>query len=190
LRVQLPVDRDTFGRMGRITAILLVMALPVLAGEAPPGCAWLCGDWAVDPAQTDPAEALIDDALQDYDEPRPGGRQPTGAELRQELRALLLPPASLTLAENGAEILIRISAQPERRFTANRTLSRTDAAGTAEIRASWRSDDSLQISESYDRRRNHTETYALQRDGTLVITREVERPGIKRLRARSVYRRS
>jgi hypothetical protein len=132
---------------------------------------------------------MIEVALADYDEPRAGGRQLSGSELRQDLRALLLPPPSLTLAEQGGEIVIRVPAQPDRRFAADRPQSRTDAAGTAEIRATWRGDDSLQISESYDRRRKHTENYALQRDGTLVITREVERPGVKRLRARSVYRR-
>jgi hypothetical protein len=175
--------------MGRALAILLVMVLPAVAGEAPPGCAWLCGTWTLDPAQSDPAEALIDEALQKYEEPRPGGRQPSGAELRQELRSLLVPPGVLTLAEAGDEILIRVEARPERRLTPNRAHSRTDDTGTIEIRASWGRDDSLQVTETYDRRRNHSENYALQRDGTLVITREVERPGIKRIRARALYRR-
>jgi hypothetical protein len=175
--------------MGRVLAVLLVLALPAMAGEAPPGCAWLCGEWTLDPNQGDRAEALIDDALKEYDEPDPDDRRPTGAQMRSDLHAVLAPPATLALAEQGEEILIRAAGQAERRFTVNRTQSRTDAAGTAEVRASWRSDDSLQITDSHDRRRNHSENYALQRDGTLVITREVERPGVKRLRTRAVYRR-
>jgi hypothetical protein len=175
--------------MGRALAVLLVLALPAMAGEAPPGCAWLCGQWMLDASQSDAAESLIDEALQDYDEPDPDDRRPTRAQLRADLRAVLVPPATLTLAEQGEEILIRAAGQAERLFNINRPRSRADDAGTAEVRASWRSDDSLQISDSHDRRRNHTENYALQRDGTLVITREVERPGVKRLRARSVYRR-
>jgi hypothetical protein len=189
LRVQLPADRAKFTRMGRVLAILLVLALPVVAGEAPPGCAWLCGQWALDATQSDPAEAFIDDALQDYEEPDPDDRRPTSAQMRADLRAVLVPPAMLTLAEQGEEIIITATGQAERRLAVNRTQTRTDAAGTAEMRASWRSDDSLQVTDSHDRRRNHTETYALQRDGTLVITREVERPGVRRIRARSVYRR-
>lgn len=177
--------------MGRLLALALVMVLPVVAGEAPPpGCAWLCGNWSLDAGQGDNASRLIDAALQDYDEPRPGRDQPTRAQLRQELLALLAPPASLTLAEQGDDILIRVTGQPERRIVVGETRNRTDAAGTAEVRASWRSDDSLAITETYDRRRSQSENFALQRDGTLVITREVERPGVKRLRVRSVYRRS
>jgi hypothetical protein len=174
--------------MGRVLALMLVLALPVSAGEAPPGCAWLCGDWALDSARSDPVEAFIDDAMKGYDEPRSGDRRPTGEQMRADLRALLLPPAMITLAEQGEAIIIR-AGQDSRTLSVSHPLERTDDAGTAEIRTSWRSDDSLQVSVSYDRRRNHTENYALQRDGTLVITREVERPGVKRLRARFVYRR-
>lgn len=175
--------------MGRVLAILLVMALPVVAGEAPPGCAWLCGEWALDSTQSDPAESFIDEALKNYDEPDPDDRRPTSAQMRTDLRTVLVPPAMLTLAEQGEQIVIRATGQPERRLAVDRPQTRTDDAGTAELRASWRSDDSLQITDSHDRRRNHTENYALQRDGTLVITREVERPGVRRIRARSVYRR-
>jgi hypothetical protein len=175
--------------MGRLLAALLVMALPAMAGEAPPGCAWLCGDWTLDGTQSDSAETAIEAAMQGYDEPDPDDRRPTGAQMRTDLRAVLGPPATLTLAEQGALIVIRAAGQAERRLAVDTTLTRTDEAGTAEVRASWRSDDSLQISDSHDRRRNHTENYALQRDGTLVITREVERPGVKRIRTRSVYRR-
>lgn len=175
--------------MGRVLALMLVMALPVSAGEAPPGCAWLCGDWALDASRSDPVEALIDDAMKDYEEPRPGDRRPTGEQMRAELRTLLLPPATIALAEQGEAIVIRAAGQTGRTLSVSHTQERTDDAGTAEIRTSWRSDDSLQVSESYDRRRNHTENYALQRDGMLVVTREVERPGVKRIRARSFYRR-
>lgn len=176
--------------MGRLLALALVMALPVAAGEAPPGCAWLCGSWSLDAGLGDNASRLVDAALRDYDEPRPGRDQPTRTQLREELLALLTPPASFTLAEQGNDIIIRVPGRPERRVVAGQAGNRTDDAGTAEVRVTWRSDDSLSITETRDRRRNQSENFALQRDGTLVITREVERPGVKRLRVRSVYRRS
>jgi hypothetical protein len=176
--------------MGRLLAVLLVVSLPAWPGEQPPGCAWLCGSWTLDAAQSDQVDRLVGEAMREYEEPRPGGKQPTGAQLQGELLLLLSPPASITLAESGKEILVRPSTGTERRFTPNRTGERTDALGTAEVRATWRSDDSLLISESYDRRRNQSESFALQRDGTLVVTREVERPGIVRLKVRLVYRRT
>jgi hypothetical protein len=178
--------------MGRTLAALLVMALPVVAGEAVPGCAWLCGNWALDAAQGEPAEPLIDKALEDYEEPRERDRDrlPSRAALRAELLALLAPPPTLTLAEQGEVIVVRVPGQAERRFAANRPHSRTSDAGESEIRTTWRADDSLLISETWNRRRNQAESYALQRDGTLVVNREVERPGIKKVRTRSMYRRA
>jgi hypothetical protein len=161
--------------------VLLVMTLPAWAGEPPPGCAWLCGSWTVDTAASESPETIVDAALARNDGP------PT---LRPELLAALASPPTLTLAEQGNEILIRVPGQPDRRLTANRSHTRVDSNGTADIRAKWGSDDALQITESYGRRRSQGETYALQRDGTLVITREVERPGIKRAKVRWVYRRS
>jgi hypothetical protein len=169
--------------MRRGLAVLMLMALPAWAGEPPPGCAWLCGSWTLDPSQSDAVETIIDTALEKEKKEQPD-------TLREELRILLGSPATLTLAEQGGEIVIRAPARAEQRLTANRSHARVDKQGTAEIRASWRSDDSLLVTESYDRRRKLSENYALQRDGTLVVTREVERPGIKRTKVRSVYRRS
>lgn len=162
-------------------AVLFLLSLPAVAGEQPPGCAWLCGSWTLDPAASESAETVVNTALDKQADP---------AALRTELLAVLTALPALTLAEQDNEILIRTAGRPDRRLTANRSHARVDATGTAEIRASWRSDDSLQVTETYDRRRSQSETYALQRDGTLVITREVERPGIKRLKVRLVYRRS
>jgi hypothetical protein len=162
-------------------AVLCVMTLPVLAGEPPSGCAWLCGSWTVDAAASESPDTVVDAALAKNDGP---------ATLRPELLAALASPPTLTLGEQGSDILIRVPGQPDRRLTANRSHTRVDSNGTTDIRTKWGSDDSLQITETYDRRRSQGETYALQRDGTLVITREVERPGIKRAKVRWVYRRS
>lgn len=167
--------------MRRGVAVLLFLALPVLAGEQPPGCAWLCGSWTLDAALSERPEPVVDAALE---------KRADATRLREELLAALTGPTTFVLADNGDEILLRVPSRPERRLTANRSHARVDQYGTAEIRASWRNDDSLLVTESYDRRRNQSESYALQRDGTLVITREVERPGIKRLKVRAVYRRS
>ena len=39
-------------------AVLMMMTLPAWAGEQPPGCAWLCGSWTLDPAQSDAVETV------------------------------------------------------------------------------------------------------------------------------------
>src|SRR5687768_13658559 len=93
-------------------AVLMMMTLPAWAGEQPPGCAWLCGSWTLDPAQSDAVETVIEAALEKNQQPE---------TMREELRTLLGSPATLTLAELGSEIVIRAPARAEQRLTANRS---------------------------------------------------------------------
>ena len=111
-------------------------------------------------------------------------------DLRAELQHLLAAPQMLRLDARLREILILGDRNPERRLTPGEPHARVDAIGTATIKVSWKSGQ-LQVTEVYDRKRAYSETYALQRaDGSLLVTREVRRPGMKALRVKSVYRRS
>src|SRR5262245_39376803 len=121
-----------------VLAPLALLALPVLAQDAPPGCAWLCGKWALDAARSDSAEAVIDTALEKYRDPEPPKAaasrrdsrvgdftadapppgmpdRPMKAQLRSQLLAVLTPAASLVLGEKGEEILIQPTGGEERR---------------------------------------------------------------------------
>jgi hypothetical protein len=200
--------------MKRVAGLLLLgfMALPVWAADPPPGCAWLCGSWVLDAAHSESAAAVVDAALAKYKEPtarkprrhqadpvaqadaeaedalRPMYDRPLKAQMRERLLVLVTPPASLVLAEQGEEIIIRPAGGPERHAFPGEPHSRVDDEGTAKIRTEWKK-DALVINESYDHRREQTETYALLPDGTLQVTRVVERPGVKKLELRSIYRR-
>ncbi len=196
-----------------LLAALLVFTLPV-AAATPAGCSTLCGRWVLDAAHTDAAEAALDTALATYKEPRPrrergaAGHGPVGDvvadmersigpildrplrdDLRVELLGLVMPPATLEFDRRGPEILIRAPARGERRVSVDRPHARVDAAGTARISSSWKS-GALVISERYDRKREYIETYTVQRDGSLLVTRDVERPGLKDLRLKALYRRN
>lgn len=171
--------------MKQLMGVLLLMAPPAWPAELPPGCAWLCGNWVVDPGSSDPAQSILDVALVEYKEPRGAPRR---EQLREELAPWMIPAEKLVLDQEGKDILIRAEGRPVRRFEARKSHVRVDAQGTARIRTDWKS-DALVITESYDRARNHSQTYDLQKDGTLRVTLEVERPGLKRLRIRTVYRR-
>jgi hypothetical protein len=92
------------------------------------------------------------------------------------------------LGEQGKQVLIRWGDNPERHLFPGEPHSRVDAQGTAKIRSEWKK-DSLTINESYGSKREQTETYALLPDGTLQLTRVVERPEAKTMRLRSIYRR-
>ena len=116
--------------------------------------------------------------------------RPVRAELRSELMSLLTPPAQLNVEARGVDILIKGDGQLARKLSPGTPKSRVNAEGTATILATWKS-DRLAITERYDRRRRYNETYALQAaDGSLLVTREVERPGMKPLRVQAVYHRS
>ena len=205
-----------YSRRMKIAAGLLllgIMALPALAEDVPPGCAWLCGTWVLDADHSDSAAAVVDAALAKYKEPeprkprRPRGDNPVAqadaqaedalqpmydrplkAQMRARLLALATSPTSLVLAEQGEEILIRPAGGLERHAFPDEPHSRVDDEGTAKIRTEWKK-DALVIDESYGHGRGQTETYTLLRDGTLQVTRIVERPGVKKLELRSLYRR-
>jgi hypothetical protein len=117
--------------------------------------------------------------------------RPVRDDLRSELLSLLEPPALLNLDARGADLLIQGDSQLARRLTPGTPKARVTAAGTATILSTWKKSDRLTITERYDRKRRYFETYALQAaDGTLLVTREVQRPGLKALRLQAVYRRS
>lgn len=206
------------GPMKRLLAALVVLALPAWA-SAPTGCARLCGQWLLDAAQSAAVEPAVDAALKSYEDPRPrrGPRihsdgtvsgdtrdqleadmersigpihnRPFRDELRDELLAVLATPSRLNLDARGGEILIAGENQPARRLSPGTPKARVNAQGLAKINATLKA-DRLTITEQYDRKRRYTETYLLQDGGTLLVTREVQRPGMKALRIQSVYRRS
>lgn len=169
--------------MKRMAGVLLLLMLAQPAwSEDPPGCAWLCGDWVLDVAASEAPGPVVDTALEKF-------RQ---ADIKEQVRAQLLtllsPPTSVVLGEQGKQVRIRWDESLERRVFPGEPHSRVDAQGTAKIRADWKK-DSLIINESYGSKREQTETYTLLPDGTLQLTRVVERPEAKAMRLRSIYRR-
>jgi hypothetical protein len=205
--------------MKLLLTALLVMALPVWAAAAT-GCGSLCGDWHLDAALSVAVAPAVDEALRSYRDPRArraprsqrsrDGHAETAAEqmdaamdntlgpiidrpvrddLRSELMSLLVPPTQLKLDARGTDFLIQGDRQSVRKVSPGTPKARIDANGTARILATWKS-DRLQIVEKYDRSRKYHETYSLQVAGTLLVTRLVERPGMKPLRIDSVYRRA
>jgi hypothetical protein len=201
--------------MRKLLAVLLFTALPVIAvaAQPPSGCGRLCGQWVLDAGHSDAAEAALDAALLTYKEPRAkrergmrgGGPvgdvvadmersigpifdRPMRDDLRVELLPLVTPPASLQFDRRNAEILILAPARGERRIAVGSPHSRVDAAGTAKISASWKA-GALVISERYDSKREYLETYTLQRDGSLLVTRVLDRPGLRTIRLRALYQR-
>jgi hypothetical protein len=197
-----------------VAAALLFISLPIWSAAPAPACAALCGQWQMDASRSEAIAPALDMALAEYKDPRPRrnkdvGDNPIGQiqaeaerslgpihdrlgrdDLRAELQHLLAVPQLLRLDGRRSEILILGDKSPERRLTPGEPHARVDAIGTATIHVSWKSGQLL-ITEKYDRKRAYSETYALQRaDGSLLVTREVRRPGMKALRLKSVYRRA
>jgi hypothetical protein len=204
--------------MKRLLAALLI-TFPVWAA-APTGCGTLCGSWQLDAALSAAVAPAVDTALGSYNEPRgkraprsarsrsgmpedtideidsamehslgPVFDRPGRADLRTELMSLLTPPSRLNLDARGDDILIQGDGDPARRLTPGTPKARVNANGTAEILTNWKS-AKLTVSERYDRKRRYAETYALQADGSLLVAREVKRPGMKPLKLQAIYRRS
>ena len=199
--------------MKRLLAALLVTALPAWSAT-PAGCATLCGNWQLETTLSDTVEPMVDAVLSTYKAPRakripnagaddmagrineemerslgPIHARPGRAELRGELLLRLAVPQKLTLEGRGEGLAIQGDGSLARRIAPGTPHSRVDANGTAKIRSSWKS-GALVVGEDYGRKNSYTETYALQRkDATLLVTRDVRRPGMKPLRIRSVYRR-
>jgi hypothetical protein len=117
--------------------------------------------------------------------------RPVRGELRSELLSLLEPPARLNLDARGTDLVIQEDGQLARRLTPGTPRARVTSEGTATILVTWKKADRFTISEKFDRKRRYYEFYALQAaDGSLLVTREVQRPGLKPLRLQSVYRRT
>jgi hypothetical protein len=117
--------------------------------------------------------------------------RPVRGELRSELLSLLAPPGRLNLDARGTDLVIQEDDQLARRLTPGTPRARVTSEGTATILVTWKKSDRFILSEKYDRKRQYYEIYALQTaDGTLLVTREVQRPGLKALRLQSVYRRA
>lgn len=199
--------------MRYLLATLLLTALPAWAAPAQQGCARLCGEWTLDVAHSDQPGQIVDAALENYKDPRPRyqqRRQPRDAVesvvaemerdigpiydrpdrdgVKAELVSRITPASSLAFGARGAQILLRADGGHERRFEAERPHSRTDSLGTAKIRTTWKG-QSLVITETYDRKHGHKESYTLQPDGSLLLTREFQRPGLKNsIVIRAVYR--
>lgn len=177
-----------------------------------PVCGALCGKWQLDAARSDDPQAMLDAAMATFKEPRPrrqdrmprtlegdiGARvdeslgpintRPFGSEVRRELDRLLKVPGQLVIELQGREFRVGGLTGSPRRMTPGESHARIDAEGTAEIRCNF-NEGRLQVTERYDRRRQYSETYAVQRsDGTLLVTREVRRQGLKPLILKSRYR--
>jgi hypothetical protein len=177
-----------------------------------PVCGALCGKWQLDASRSDDPKALLDAAMATFKEPRPrrqdrmprtlegdiGARvdeslgpintRPLGSEVRRELDRLLRVPEQLMIELQGREFRLGALTGSPRRLTPGESYARVDAEGTAEIRCNF-NEGRLQVTERYDRRRQYSETYALQRgDGSLLVTREVKRQGLKPLIIKSRYR--
>ena len=127
------------------------------------------------------ANAELDESL------GPLRTRPQRDELRQQLTRQLVIPGTLRIAVDGEEIVLDEGRSSPRRFYPGEPYARVDAMGTAKITAAW-ARANFQVIEKYDSHRSNRETYAVdQRSGNLVVTRVVERPGMKDIVLRSVY---
>jgi hypothetical protein len=167
----------------------------------------------LDTQRSDRLEPQIEAALAKYDPPRarrprlprpengaeavahelerslePLFEPPGVAELRADLRQSLHTPLELRITARPSGILIGSGEHPDRIVEPGRPHSRVDDRGTANIKTAWKS-GSLVIAEKYERKRELVESYTLQRDGTLAVAREIERPGLKRIRVQAIYMR-
>lgn len=194
--------------------MLILAAAQAWAGQSPESCQALCGNWSLQPSGSQSVEAQIDAALASYKAPtprhesRPIARdardaataaaedaigpvfdRPQRTGLRTELLELLKPPQELGFGSRGSEIEIRAGGTLARRVEPGRPHSRVDELGTAKISTVWKS-GVLVITEKYDRRHQQQESCNLQKDGTLLVVREVKRPGVKTIRIEAVYARN
>jgi len=195
-----------------LLVLLLILAVAP-AGAADGGACPPCGEWQLDVAASDSADAAIDAAMARYKPPRPKRYRPhygdiaseTEAEfqaslderqgprererLRKELAALVASPERFTLTQDGGDVVIEPAGGYRRRVSPGQPHARVDELGTARIEARWRG-NTLTISEEYRRRTENREVYALDaRKGLLKVTRSVRRPGLPAVVVHSTYRR-
>jgi hypothetical protein len=202
-------------RLFLVPLLLLCLQVPAAKSGDEPGvaCQKLCGNWALDAAASDPVEPALDAAFARFKDPKPERMhrgnfdnleslsreadevslgpimaRPPRARLREELVETLRTPKTLLLGANDDDVLIGSDGHTPRRLTPGEPSARVDAQGTAKIRCEWRQGRFV-ISESYGRRNDSSETYALQGDA-LIVTRVVKRQGLPELKLKSVYRKT
>ena len=181
---------------GLLLATLCVSALSATT----PDCGALCGRWLYDEAASDPVEAKLDAVLAGYKEPKiinepdspmgPTIDRPQRSEVRTRILAALAPPRTLQFTLAGADVLIGADDRPARRLSPGVPHSRVDEDGTARIRATLQP-GKLTVVDRYDSRYETVETYAVEKKGgagSLIVTLDIRRPGLKALKLRRVYR--
>ena len=198
------------------SAVLLLCAMLLApcveaAPKAPAPCK-PCGEWTLDAAATESAAPIIDAALSRYkpprrrrisaprddiaaqtaaefeaslDEPVPGGPGSRN-RLRENLARLLEPPGSLRLRQDGDDIVIEARNGATRRVTPGEPHARVDELGTAEIVSQWRG-GGLTVTESYRRKVFNRETYVVDAQGRLLVTRTISRTGLPPVVVHSTY---
>jgi hypothetical protein len=199
-------------------AVFMLFAMVSVAtvardAEQPSGCAQLCGSWVLDESLTEPVEPAVDAAMERYRVPRQNGPRIAGTGewiapegdaapadappaagsqrlpgLREQLMTALAPPPSLAFSTSGKQILLRAGTNPERRIFPGEPRSRVDSRGTSRISADWKK-GVLALTEDFGGSYRNAESYVVQPDGTLQLALVLDRPGVKQVRLRAVYRR-
>ena len=193
--------------------VALLLAPPASRARTDPAVCAPCGEWQLDAAASQPVEAAINAALEQYKEPRPPRRRAmrgdldseTNAEfqasldepppgpnrrtrLRENLRRLLQSPATLRLRQDREDIVIEAQGGPTRRVTPGEPHARVDELGTARIASKWRNPNTLTVTEKYSRKTENREIYALAAaKRVLHVTRSVSRQGLPAVTVHSTY---
>jgi hypothetical protein len=201
--------------MHRFSALLAasILSFPAGAIEAPAGCSWLCGAWTLDATRGDAIEPLVDAALLKVKEPgprriaraprdaglaeappaEPGAEaesmSPEKAELRKKLLDDLAPEAALNVDAEGSAVLLHNASGSLRHLYPGEPHTRVTSRGSTTITTEWKK-DTLVVREDLAGTRKVSETFSLLADGNLLLTRVVERSGIKPLTGRAIYRRN
>jgi hypothetical protein len=182
---------------------------PALAAVAP--CGKLCGSWTLLSAESSDVAAVIADAVAGYKEEKirtvrhrsadlaamaqaeleeslgPLRLRPQRDELHKQLTQQLVIPEHLNVRLVDAVVVLDEQRSSPRRFEAGEPYSRVDSIGTAKITIRRQADELL-VNEDYGRSRSNRELYKVAPKGErLVVTRTIERPGLKTLVIRSVY---
>ena len=191
-------------------ALLLLLPLTAVARTETVECK-PCGTWQMDGAASEAVAPAVDAALAKYKPPkmkryrairgdiaseteaefqasldeRPGPAD--RGKLREDLLRQLDTPAQFTLRLEGDEVVIEPQGGYRRRVTPGEPHARVDELGTARIVSAWRG-GSLTITETYRRKTQNREVYALDPAGArLQVTRSVTRPGLPTVVVHSTY---
>ena len=180
-----------------------------LAAAAP--CSKLCGSWTLLAGESSDVAAVIADAVAGYREEKirtmhhrtadlavlaqaeldeslgPLRMRPQRDDLHKQLTQQLVIPEHLNLSLADAIVVLDEQRGSPRRFEAGEPYSRVDSIGTAKITIRRQSDELL-VKEDYGRSRSNRELYKVAPKGDrLVVTRTIDRPGLKTLVVHSVY---